>query len=256
MSLSFSWDACINRCQQLAAESPATAELLTFYASLLKTQRQIHDSLNHLHGSLVDDLQILRTRFDLLLELVKSSGPTVLAEQARSLSPISTDDFEQLLVDYWNTRSDKQFFSKALLQPYAQRLVALNSLSPVALREHQCPFCLGKPQVSFLKVAEPGSESGNRHLLCATCLCSWEFRRIVCASCGEEDPSQLSYFQTKEFEHVRIEACDSCKHYIKGVDLTRFGFAQPLVDDVATAALDLWASERGYTKIELNLVGI
>jgi FdhE protein len=87
-------------------------------------------------------------------------------------------------------------------------------------------------------------------------LSSWEFRRVVCAACGEENPARLSYFQTNEYEHVRIEACDSCKHYIKGVDLTRLGFAEPLVDDVATAALDLWAVEKGYTKIELNLVGL
>jgi hypothetical protein len=30
----------------------------------------------------------------------------------------------------------------------------------------------------------------------------------------------------------------------------------PLVDEVAAAPLDLWASERGYVKIELNLVGL
>jgi len=55
---------------------------------------------------------------------------------------------------------------------------------------------------------------------------------------------------------VRIEACDSCKHYIKGVDLTRLGFAVPIVDEIDAAALDLWASEHSYTKIELNLVGV
>ena len=55
---------------------------------------------------------------------------------------------------------------------------------------------------------------------------------------------------------VRLEACDTCRHYIKGVDLTRLGLAVPLVDEVAAAALDVWAHERGYTKIELNLVGL
>jgi formate dehydrogenase maturation protein FdhE len=40
------------------------------------------------------------------------------------------------------------------------------------------------------------------------------------------------------------------------VDLTRLGFAVPLVDEVATAALDVWAREHGYKKIELNLVGL
>jgi formate dehydrogenase maturation protein FdhE len=40
------------------------------------------------------------------------------------------------------------------------------------------------------------------------------------------------------------------------VDLTRLGFAIPLVDEVAAAALDVWANEHGYAKIELNLVGL
>jgi FdhE protein len=79
---------------------------------------------------------------------------------------------------------------------------------------------------------------------------------VVCASCGEERPFKLGYFQSDEFDHVRIEACESCKQYIKGIDLTRLGLAVPLVDDVASAALDLWATEKGYAKIELNLVGV
>jgi formate dehydrogenase maturation protein FdhE len=40
------------------------------------------------------------------------------------------------------------------------------------------------------------------------------------------------------------------------VDLTRIGFAIPLVDEVAAAALDVWSHEHGYIKIELNLAGL
>jgi len=193
----------------------------------------------------------------LLLQVVKSTGPAPLVEQANELIEASPETLDDLLLDYWHTRSDKQFFAKALIQPYAWWVAESGALRPNSpRRENQCPFCSGKPQVSFLKVVEAGSESGNRNLFCATCLSSWEFRRVVCAYCGEEDPSKLSYFQTSEYEHVRIEACDSCKYYIKSVDLTRLGFADPLVDDVATAALDLWALEKGYTKIELNLIGL
>ena len=43
---------------------------------------------------------------------------------------------------------------------------------------------------------------------------------------------------------------------LKGIDLTRFGLAMPLVDELYAAPLDLWAREHGYTKIELNLVGL
>lgn len=255
------WQKRIERCRQLVENISATKELLTFYATLLETQKQIYDSLSHLVGSLPHDLPQLRSHLPSLLRVVKSTGPAALAEQANNLIAASPETLDELLLDYWHTRSDKQFFAKALVQPYAQRLTESSAL-PLDLprRENQCPFCMGKPQVSFLKsflkIGEAGSESGNRNLLCATCLSSWEFRRVVCAACSEENPAKLSYFQTSDYDHVRIEACDSCKHYIKGVDLTRLGFADPLVDDVATAALDLWATEKGYTKIELNLIGL
>jgi FdhE protein len=123
-------------------------------------------------------------------------------------------------------------------------------------RESRCPFCGGPPQVSSLRITEPSSESGNRDLICAVCTTSWRFRRVACAFCDEERPAKLGYFHTPEYDHIRIETCDTCRRYIKGVDLTRFGFAVPLVDEVAAAALDVWANERGFTKIELNLVGL
>jgi FdhE protein len=66
----------------------------------------------------------------------------------------------------------------------------------------------------------------------------------------------LGYFTAPEYDHIRVETCDSCKYYIKGIDLTRVGLAVPLVDEVAAAPLDLWAREQGYTKIALNLVGL
>jgi FdhE protein len=144
-------------------------------------------------------------------------------------------------------------------QPYA-RWLAESGSRPVDRsfdsRENRCPFCGGMPQVSFLQITEASSESGNRHLICALCLTNWSFRRVVCAYCGEERPFKLGYFHTQEYDHVRIEACDNCKHYIKGVDLTRFGLAIPLVDEIASAALDVWAQAHGYSKIELNMVGL
>lgn len=92
--------------------------------------------------------------------------------------------------------------------------------------------------------------------MCATCLMSWPFRRVVCASCGEEDPAKIGYYHSPQYDHIRVEACDTCRHYIKAVDLTRYGLAIPLIDEVAGAPLDLWIRERGYTKIEVNLLGI
>jgi formate dehydrogenase maturation protein FdhE len=75
-------------------------------------------------------------------------------------------------------------------------------------------------------------------------------------SCGEEDERQLPYFHSSSFGHLRIDACDTCGRYLKTVDRTRVGLAIPLVDEVAGAPLDIWARDRGYQKLELNLMGL
>jgi FdhE protein len=53
-----------------------------------------------------------------------------------------------------------------------------------------------------------------------------------------------------------VEACDTCRHYIKTVDLTKDGHAVPVVDELATMPLNLWAQQHGYVKLQANLLGI
>jgi len=258
------WNRQIERADYLAAESSGSKELLTFYAQLLRAQAGIYESFRGLRswlpaGDLETDLPVVQSSMKVLLESVAQHGPQSLASEAQELLAGESDVMAHVLLDYWRSPSDTQFFAKSILQPYA-RWLAETGTTPVGRElaggERTCPFCGGQPQVSYLQAKEGGAESGNRDLLCATCLCSWEFRRVVCANCGEERPAKLGYFHSPEFDHVRIETCDSCQHYIKGIDLTRFGYAVPLVDDIYAAPLDLWARERGYTKIELNLVGL
>ena len=257
------WDKQIERAEDLAAESSGSKELLAFYAQLLRAQKEIYESFrgrkNWLpSGDLEIDLPVVQSSTTGLLKSVASHGPESLATEAQGLLAAEPGIMSEKLVDYWRNPSDTQFFAKSILQPYA-RWLAETRITPVGRElaggERTCPFCGGLPQLSFLQSKESTTESGNRDLLCANCLCSWEFRRVVCANCGEERPPKLGYFHSPEFDHVRIEACDSCQHYLKGIDLTRFGHAVPLVDEVYAAPLDLWAREHGYTKIELNLVG-
>jgi formate dehydrogenase maturation protein FdhE len=258
------WNKQIERADYLAGLSSGATELLAFYAQLLRAQQQIYESLRSRKdwlpsGDLESDLPVVQSLTTGLLESVARHGPASLAEEARSLLAAAPDVIGHELLDHWHSPSDTQFFAKSILQPYARWLAETGTPAvgrELAGGERTCPFCGGKPQVSFLQNKESNAESGNRDLLCAGCLCSWEFRRVVCANCGEERPPKLGYFHSPEFDYVRIEACDSCQHYIKGIDLTRFGHAVPLVDEIYSAPLDLWAREHGYKKIELNLVGV
>jgi formate dehydrogenase accessory protein FdhE len=257
------WDSRIERAEQLAAERPESTELLTFYAALLRSQKGIYEYFrtrkNWLpSGALERDLPVLRPMVTGLLQAVESTGPDTLASQARTLLETGEHALDDMLIRYWRSPSDAEFFAKAFLQPYARWLFEVGAKPDrnLGTGENRCPFCEGKPQVAVLHIKEPSSESGGRDLICATCLSAWPFRRVVCANCGEQDPGKIGYFHSPEYRHIRVEACDSCRHYIKAVDLTRYGFAIPLVDEVAAAPLDLWAREHGFTKIEMNLIGL
>jgi FdhE protein len=258
------WDSYIQRAEELASERSEARELLAFYGKLLGAQKQVYEYLRSRKGwlpsgRLEQDLAVMQPAMRNLLDTVRLNGPAPLADEARRLIEVSESEINELLLEYWRAPTDIQFFAKAFLQPYARWITEI-SAKPIGRnlesRENRCPFCMGKPQLSLLKTQEPASEVGGRNLLCSTCLTVWPFRRVVCANCGEEGPARLAYFHGPEYDHVRVEACDTCKHYIKGIDLTRFGLAVPLVDEVAAAPLDLWARERGYDKIELNLVGL
>ena len=93
-------------------------------------------------------------------------------------------------------------------------------------------------------------------LTCGLCLSEWEFLRVVCPACEEQRFDALPVYTSETFPHVRIEACDSCRCYLKTIDLTRNGLAVPLVDDLATVPLDLWAREQGYRRSRENLLRI
>ncbi len=258
------WDKQIQRADYLASRADGSKELLTFYTHLLRAQKEVYEFLRGRKdwlpsGDPGGDMLVLGDGLAALLSAVELHGPTPIAFEAKTLLESNPEVMRETLMRYWQSPTDIQFFGKASLQPYLKWLAETGGRPigrEVSVGERQCPFCGGNPQVSVLQTQETNAESSNRSLICATCLSSWEFRRVVCAKCGEERPEKLGYFHSPEFDHVRIEACDTCNHYIKSVDLTRLGFAAPIVDEIDAAPLDLWAREHGYQKIELNLVGV
>jgi FdhE protein len=260
--MKFTLDSAVRRIEALAPKASGARDMLDFYHRVLMTQRDIYQSLARLeHGPLTgdpaQDLHHVRPGLRAMVELARSHGPEQLADAARALLKAGDTELDEVVIDYWENPSDIQFFGKAAIQPYALLLVD-RGIKPAGRatdrRENRCRACYGKPQLSYLEAHE--QEGSMRHLQCCTCLSSWTFRRVVCANCLEEDPRKLGYFSSPDLGHVRVETCDTCKYYIKGIDLSVSGLAVPLVDEVASAPLDIWARQQGYTKIELNLVGV
>ena len=256
------WEQRIDRAAHLAGRDEAARPLLLEYARLLRLQRDSYETLRRnacgLTGSLDRDLPAVRASVAPMLAEVAEIGPPGLAAEARLILDGAGPAIDSMLLTGWHAASGQQFFPKIALQPYAQFLAAID-VRPVDRHlpqgKYACPFCGGPPQLSILQSAGD-ADGGGRQLLCATCFTAWPFRRVLCAHCGEEDERRLGYFHGRPFDHLRVDACDTCRRYLKTVDLTRLGIAVPVVDEVAGASLDLWAIEHGYEKIELNLVGL
>ena len=144
-----------------------------------------------------------------------------------------------------------RFYARVLLQPFAEYLASRGDVR--SSRRATCPFCNARPVVGVLRTEGDGAK---RWLLCSLCSTEWQFRRVLCPGCGEENKDKLPIYTATEFPAARVDACDTCQTYLKSIDLTKDGHAIPVVDEIATVALNIWADERDYVKLETNLLGM
>ena len=164
------------------------------------------------------------------------------------------------------------FFPRAFVQPLAQGLVAeaRDALGPGAdvgavdtspaggsgsqSARAACPYCGAAPVAAVLR-DEPEIK-GRRTLLCSLCQSEWAYPRTRCPACGEERAEKRPHHVSESWPHIRLEECGSCRTYVKAVDLREVGLAVPVVDELASVELDLWAGEQGLSKLRTNLLGM
>ena len=85
-----SWDIRMQRAEELAREAEATKQILTFYAKLLQSQKDVDEFLRSRpgwlpSGSLAEDLPVVRECGVVILRTVQANGPPPLADEARGL---------------------------------------------------------------------------------------------------------------------------------------------------------------------------
>lgn len=259
-SLGWSWDRRIARAVELSQKHPAVSELLAFYQQLARFQKDVYQQLASPNaGDATHDVSILLPFFPGIIALVKSTGSQDLAQAAEALANDPQQDRLALLEDIWQHQVDSRqlaneyaLLGQALLQPYAELLAVKSGTMPDGAQP-VCPFCGSKPQVAVLRQEGDG---GKRSLLCSLCATEWNFRRLLCPNCGEENKDHLPVFAAAEFDYVRVEACDSCRTYIKSIDLSKNGHAVPMVDELVSLSLNFWAQENKYQKLRPNLFGV
>jgi FdhE protein len=258
-----SWQQRIRRAEQLAAQYPFAAEILGFYIHVARFQETLGQRLERESAKKapvsVADLPKspgLLAGFPAFLSLVEEKGPARFAQVAHDLRS-SSASWPALVNHCWSSSGEpdapEEFLALAFLQPYAEFVRTRAGLRLDGYTHSLCPFCNRRPALGILR---PQGDGARRNLVCGFCMCEWEFRRIVCAGCGQEDQAKLPVYSAEQFPHIRVECCDACHTYIKSVDLAKNGLAEPLVDELASIPLDLWAQEHGYAKLRPNLLGM
>lgn len=266
------WDRRIERAAQLAAKHPFAAEVLQFYKRIAVFQQGLYshgaetcgnESGKRTFGLLQQhvNVNLLLAEFAEFLSTVETCAPEPVAASARGLSAQGGGRWEDLLTSFWRTASDFEpssgepegLLAWIFLQPQAEYLADHNGRVSRQETLAICPFCSGRPIVGVLR---PEGDGAKRYLICSMCGTEWAYGRILCPSCGEEAVEKLAVYTAGQFDYVRVEACDSCHRYIKTVDLSKNGHAVPVVDELATIPLNLWAQQHGYVKLRPNLLGI
>jgi len=246
------YDVRIARANALASDHPASAPLLKFYCELARFQKPIFSELDARNET---DLRALVCHFPALIQLVSRSGTQLLANFAAERLQ-GTEAQLDLLSAAWEggevVEPAGRFYARVLLQPFAEYLASRGDIQASGAGP-TCPFCNARPVAGVLRGEGDG---GKRWLLCSLCSTEWQYRRVLCPGCGEENKDKLPIYTAAEFPAARVDACDSCQTYLKSIDLTKDGHAIPMVDEIATVALNIWAEEHDYVKLETNLLGM
>jgi formate dehydrogenase maturation protein FdhE len=276
------WDRRIGRAHDLISSYPFAAEGLRFYARIAAFQRSLYGDCQRalaagaagfgslsLRGEL--DLFFLLPKFSDFLPLLQQISPPPLAQVARELARKGPAEWQRVIEEFWReeplardggekdvsgeahgTIARERLLAWIFLQPYAEYLADQCETLHVEGTPSTCPICGGNPVVGVLRREGDGAK---KSLICMLCSHEWSFRRIYCPACGEEREPQMGFYSAPEIAHVRVDVCDTCHTYLKSIDLTKTGLAVPIVDELATLPLDLWAREHGYEKLQINLLG-
>ena len=253
----------------LLSRAPHADEMLEFYVGLVELQEGVAAEVSPApEGFAEPSFALLEPLFLGFLRDVEPIGTVVMAGAARALLDTDAAERVERLHAFWLERDPDDFLPRAFTEGVAWALVgqaARGTLEPDHRGDEagsvgsssprlRCPICGSPPQVSALR-DDPGA-LGRRLLVCSLCATEWAFPRLTCAHCGSGDSDRLRVHEVESVPHVRIEECADCARYVKAVDLRKDGAAEPVVDDLATPELDLWASEQGLVKVHLNLLGL
>jgi FdhE protein len=275
----FTPDTVRQAAEGIIAARPAYRELITFYGRIFTAQEEAQPRIRletvHLPEALIRIKR--RERLPLVMAAEMVFDPRVSADLLQALCRIAVE-CESELAGAARTLSSRPDRAGALFDPFlkardlevaaaaeemgvepkALGFFLYHALRPslrgcaVQLAEFlepepsgeqgYCPVCGSPPALGWLQ------GEGQRFLFCSFCWHKWPLNRALCPFCGSRDPQGLLYLYSEEEKEYRLDACDSCRTYIKTVDTRVIDRrTYPALEQIASLHLDLKAAEAGYS---------
>jgi hypothetical protein len=255
--------------------------MLRFYATLACWQREVAESLIDRLATQLAEIAGLRADQDYPLMQFEGLGPAVLGPHLPGFIRV-LDQGPAPLVDFASRLRDTaslpdqlvragaaaeisllaedadlplevaEFAGQAMWQPLLELIATRAGIDLGEWYGPVCPFCAGPPLCSSL--AGTGPNSGQRLLICKRCLLQWPAPRLRCPECGADDDGAFSPVEAEQYPAMRLDVCARCRCYLKTADGRADGHVIAEVDDIATPALDLWASAQGLHRLAPPLV--
>ena len=246
------------RARELGARFDFAQQPLTLYLAVVDAQERAFERARADRPGR-DDLAayVVRVALPGVMEAAVAAGTETLREA--TLLRFHEADLEGLIeawLDGDETSGTDTFLARASASPVLEALPDLAATLAGATDDRHCPRCGGPPQLAVFGETGEALLTSPRKLVCSRCANEWVLSRMTCASCGETSGAKMPILSDVDlFPHLRIDACEICRHYLITVDLRKDPRAVPIVDELAALPLDLVAAERGYTKIARNLMG-
>ena len=250
------WEPCLAIVQEILS---ATAD--PQWDQVVPARAEIQpDKIPLLAGvTVVLERSLVRRLLAQLIQTAQRSGTSKMA----TLKPAVHAELNDLTLFEASLRQDMQRLSEiaAVIGADPEALQAVGSVLPVPLlqacnrhwaqsiakgwTEGYCPVCGAWPAFAEVRGIER-----SRYFRCGRCGSEWQARCLFCPYCGMTDHNELvSLVPEQSGSNSVIDACKRCLGYAKTfTTLQGSPPAKILLDDLATAHLDIAALEQGYKR--------
>ncbi len=272
-------DPEISAIQRAIREDPKIKTLLGILLAFVKMDRQAEEGSEQpgftpdperlSEGFPLADARLVPNDIEKLMERFSRLTGIILSED-----PKGTDE---IIRAYSDPKLFRNLLTGALTQEYqfpdgfggsrAVTLLAANEtllslLGPIRVNAERtgsldkwvasyCPVCGAAAHFGLIE-----GEDGRLLLSCSRCFTRWRFRRMACPFCGEAGKQKTRYFTAENDPVHRVYVCETCKHYLKSVDVREKPMVFTRLEDLMTIRLDVIAKREGYIRDTVDLVSV